>query len=240
MKITIPKPCHENWEAMTPNEKGRFCSVCSKTVRDFTEASDDEMMIAFSDPSENICGNFRESQLNRDLRYSYINSLFTKFAVGFMLTSGGFISLQAQQPRKDSLKDFTDGLVIKGFSSKKISQSMVTGGGTVICEDQLNNTLKEKETLSALQGVVGKPAMKDNPEKKLRIGGAHASLREDQKPLTVLNGQVITLEQLQKTDPESIETINILKDEKATALYGVKGINGVILVTTKKKKTKRN
>lgn len=116
---------------------------------------------------------------------------------------------------------------------------MVTGGATVICEDQLNHTLKEKERPSGLQGVVGKPALKDHPEKQLRIGGAHASLREEQKPLTVLDGQIITLEELQKTDPESIETLNILKDEKATALYGAKGINGVILVTTKKKKTKR-
>lgn len=242
MKITIPKPCHENWEAMTPNEQGRFCSVCSKTVKDFTNASDDEMIRAFSDSSGNICGNFRESQLNRELGYSYINSLFTKFAVGFMLTAGGFVSLQGQHYSGDTLKERTDGLIIKGFSSKKISKSMVTGGGTLICEDQLTTAQKEKEPLSTLQGILGKPVPKDHSEKQLRIRGAHTSLRlrEDQKPLTVLDGRVITLEELQKTDPESIETLNILKDEKATALYGAKGINGVILVTTKKKKTKRN
>lgn len=239
MKITIPTPCHENWEAMTPNEKGRFCSVCSKTVRDFTDASDDEMIRAFSDPSENICGNFRESQLNRDLGYSYINSLFTKFAVGFMLTAGGFVSLQAQQHAADTLKsEKIEELVLTGFHTKK--DNSVTGGGTLIRDDRSTTTQKEKEALSALQGVVGKPALKNHSEKQLRIGGAHTSLREDQKPLTVLDGRVITLEELQKTDPESIETLNILKDEKATALYGTKGINGVILVTTKKKKTKRN
>jgi hypothetical protein len=44
MKITIPKPCHENWENMTPDEKGRFCAVCSKTVRDFSKVPDDEII----------------------------------------------------------------------------------------------------------------------------------------------------------------------------------------------------
>ncbi|GEN77884.1 TonB-dependent receptor plug domain-containing protein [Chryseobacterium hagamense] len=239
MKITIPTPCYENWEAMPPDEQGRFCSVCAETVRDFTDASDDEMIHAFSDPSENICGNFRESRLNRDLQYSYVNSLFTRFAAGFMLTAGGFVSLRAQQAADTLRPGKIEEVVLTGFYTKKVN-SMVTGGGTLIREDQLATSQKEKEAVLTLRGNVGKPALKDHSEKQLRIGGAHASLREDQKPLTVLDGQVITLEELQKTDPESIETINILKDEEATSLYGSKGINGVILVTTKKKKTKRN
>jgi hypothetical protein len=105
MKITIPKPCHENWEMMTPEDKGRFCAVCSKTVRDFTNASDEEIINAFSNTSENICGNFNESQLDRDLHYSYLNSLLTKFAVGFVFTTAGFVALNAQKKTaKDTIK----------------------------------------------------------------------------------------------------------------------------------------
>ncbi|PZT98713.1 MAG: hypothetical protein DI622_22480, partial [Chryseobacterium sp.] len=81
MKITIPTSCHENWETITREEKGRFCSVCSKTVRDFTAASDEEIIGVFSNSTEEICGNFYESQLNRNLQYSYINSFLLKFAV---------------------------------------------------------------------------------------------------------------------------------------------------------------
>jgi hypothetical protein len=34
--LHIPKPCHENWDAMTPQERGRHCDVCDKTVVDVT------------------------------------------------------------------------------------------------------------------------------------------------------------------------------------------------------------
>lgn len=95
MIVTIPKPCHENLADMTPEEKGRFFQVCSKSVRDFTRSSDFDIMQDLSAQS-NICGNFRVDQLDRNLSHSFINSLFAKFAVGFVLTSGGIVSAQTQ------------------------------------------------------------------------------------------------------------------------------------------------
>lgn len=108
MKLCIPTPCHESWDDMAPGEKGRFCAVCTKTVRDFTASSDDEIVEAFSETPENTCGNFKESQLNRDLRFSSINSVFARFAVGCMVTAAGIVSVNAQQQcgtGKDSLKE---------------------------------------------------------------------------------------------------------------------------------------
>lgn len=64
-KITIPKPCHENWNAMTPKEKGRFCSSCSKTVVDFTKKSASEIKEYLMDKKqERVCGRFYKKQLD--------------------------------------------------------------------------------------------------------------------------------------------------------------------------------
>ncbi len=61
MRYHIPNPCHENWDKMTPDEQGRFCSVCSKTVVDFTRMSDNEVLNYFSNyKNGSICGRIKK------------------------------------------------------------------------------------------------------------------------------------------------------------------------------------
>lgn len=64
-KITIPKPCSESWDKMTPNENGRFCMSCAKTVIDFTEMLPEEVQHFFiQNKNKDICGRFKKSQLD--------------------------------------------------------------------------------------------------------------------------------------------------------------------------------
>ncbi|WDO11965.1 carboxypeptidase-like regulatory domain-containing protein [Flavobacterium sp. WW92] len=67
INISIPKPCHENWQEMTAVEKGRFCNSCQKTVYDFTKLSD-RQLIQKINSEPNSCGRFLKTQLNKDLQ----------------------------------------------------------------------------------------------------------------------------------------------------------------------------
>jgi hypothetical protein len=67
MKITIPNPCSENWEAMEPREKSRFCASCQKCVIDFTASSDKEIYDFLKSKKENVCGRFTKNQIDRTL-----------------------------------------------------------------------------------------------------------------------------------------------------------------------------
>src|SRR5690606_11452848 len=65
----------------------------------------------------------------------------------------------------------------------------------------------------------------------IRIRGGN-SLSASNDPLWVVDGYPV--ENLNMFNPNDIESIEILKDGSATAIYGSRGANGVILVTTKR------
>ncbi len=62
--VSIPQPCHQNWNAMTPNEQGKFCHSCQKTVTDFTTFTDQQFIEYFSNTkNHNGCGRFLNKQI---------------------------------------------------------------------------------------------------------------------------------------------------------------------------------
>ncbi|WP_158596997.1 hypothetical protein [Aquimarina sp. BL5] len=64
-KISIPKPCRENWDTMTPNEQGRFCTSCSKTVIDFTEKSIPVIKdFLIQNHEKQVCGRFTNASID--------------------------------------------------------------------------------------------------------------------------------------------------------------------------------
>ncbi len=63
--IKIPNPCNEDWNKMSPNERGRFCNSCAKTVIDFTRMDTGEIRkFIFKNKGSSICGHIKQSQLD--------------------------------------------------------------------------------------------------------------------------------------------------------------------------------
>ena len=69
LHLSIPEPCHENWNQMSPNEQGRFCNSCAKTVVDFSIMTDAQLLFYFENlKNENVCGHLYEDQLERSIQ----------------------------------------------------------------------------------------------------------------------------------------------------------------------------
>jgi TonB-linked SusC/RagA family outer membrane protein len=69
----------------------------------------------------------------------------------------------------------------------------------------------------------------------IRIRGAR-SINANNEPLYVVDGLIDPANNLNSLNPEDIESIDVLKDASAAAIYGSRGANGVVLITTKKGK----
>lgn len=74
---------------MTPNEQGRFCDHCAKSVIDFTKFSDAELAKKFASNSDRLCGRFDKNQLNRVLESKKRKPYFSpsKYLAGLFLLS---------------------------------------------------------------------------------------------------------------------------------------------------------
>jgi len=130
-----------------------------------------------------------------------------------------------------------------------LEEVVAVGYGTVRKKDLTGSVssvnsakLAERSSFSAAQAMQGKAAgvvvqqQNSNPgaDAKVMIRG-NRSLKATNDPLYVVDGVplVVGLSEISQSD---IESIDILKDASATAIYGSRGANGVVLITTKKGK----
>ena len=122
-------------------------------------------------------------------------------------------------------------IVAYGTQTKKSIVGAVSSIDAAVIEKQ-----QAVSVTSTLQGTVsgvniisagGQPG--DNPTIRIRgVGSINASA----DPLIVVNGAPFN-GNLNSISPDQIESMSVLKDASSTALYGSRGANGVILITTK-------
>jgi TonB-linked SusC/RagA family outer membrane protein len=127
-----------------------------------------------------------------------------------------------------------DEVVVVGYGTQK--RSDLTGAvGSVKAAD-----LVERPVVNVAQGLQGRVAGVDVSLNSGQPGGApqirvrgYSSISAGNDPLYVVDG-VYWRQGITTLNPNDIESIEVLKDASATAIYGAQGSSGVILVTTKR------
>ncbi|MDR2813887.1 MAG: TonB-dependent receptor [Prevotellaceae bacterium] len=127
-----------------------------------------------------------------------------------------------------------DEVVVIGYGVQR--RSDVTGATALITSKDLT----AKPVSNAFEAMQGKLAGVDITSTQrpgeigdIRIRG-NRSLNATNEPLYVVDGVVLSSGGIEALNPRDIESINILKDASSTAIYGSRGANGVVLVTTKR------
>ncbi len=129
-------------------------------------------------------------------------------------------------------------VVIVGYSSKKVSN--ITGTVSTVDAKKIESAVTANFT-QALQGAA--PGLQvtvnsGNPTagSTMLIRGI-GSINASNNPLCVVDGVPSPNADFSSMNPNDIESVSILKDASATSIYGSRGSNGVILITTKRGKS---
>ena len=131
-------------------------------------------------------------------------------------------------------RQLLDEVVVVGYGVQR--KSDVTGALTRVGEKELNT----KPVANAFEALQGKAAGVDitTSERPGTVGSiairGQRSISAGQGPLYVVDGVPLQAGGIETLNPRDIESIDILKDASSTAIYGSRGANGVVLVTTKR------
>jgi TonB-linked SusC/RagA family outer membrane protein len=173
-----------------------------------------------------VDGNFAlEAQPNSTLIISYVGFGSVEINIG----NRTVISV-----RLKPTTGFAEQVVVVGYGTQR--RKDLTGSITTISD----NDYKAQPVLNAaaaLQGRAAGVAVTNTSGApggafKIRIRGAN-SINASNDPLYVIDGVALSSIGLQDINVNDIESMEVLKDASATAIYGSRGANGVVLITTK-------
>lgn len=146
------------------------------------------------------------------------------------------VTAQAGRPLIVVLAEDTENLdevVVVGYGTQR--KSDVTGSISVATAEDILKT----PAFNALDGLKGKAAGVNIFTNSGQPGGntrviirGIGTINSSSNPLYVVDG--VVMEEFQYLNPNDIERMEVLKDASSTAIYGARGANGVILVTTKR------
>ncbi|MFJ1350936.1 hypothetical protein [Capnocytophaga canimorsus] len=161
-------------------------------------------------------------------------------------------TLQAQEKKQDSLSVKTPNVKIACKKSDKVGNPLIIVDKKEVTSSELKALSHENiENISILKDekaietygekakygvIIVTTKMKNAPtsENKQNISTITDSSVSVDETLVIMDGKVISHEELQAYDPNKILLVEVLKDQKSLEKYGAKDKKAVILVTTKK------
>ncbi|MBX2924326.1 MAG: TonB-dependent receptor [Chitinophagaceae bacterium] len=158
----------------------------------------------------------------------------TQTLSGYKISGGANISLLV---KLKSQQRELDQVVVVGYGTRK--RADITGAVASVPKDRLEK-LPVNNVLQAVQGAVANVTISqassipgDAPSAQIR---GRNSINASSEPYVVVDGIPLsrTDGSINDINPNDIESVEILKDPSAVAIYGVNGSNGVILITTKR------
>lgn len=136
-----------------------------------------------------------------------------------------------------SVDNALDEVIVVAYGTAK--KSAYTGSASVVKADQIENRLVTDAVTALAGNVSGVQVLQTNGQPgsapTVRIRGI-GSINGSSSPLYVVDGMPFDGD-IATLNTMDIESMTVLKDAAAAALYGARGANGVILITTKRGKT---
>ena len=144
------------------------------------------------------------------------------------VTASGTADFSMLSSAANTLED----VVVVGYGTRKITK--VSGAISVVSAEQIEK-LKPVRVDDALQGqAAGVTVIQSgSPGAKPTVVVRGIPSYSGSDPLVVIDGSIQSLVDFNSINPLDIESVSVLKDAATTAIYGVSGGNGVIVVTTK-------
>jgi TonB-dependent SusC/RagA subfamily outer membrane receptor len=126
-------------------------------------------------------------------------------------------------------------IVVTGYSSQRKKE--ITSSIANVTSDEFNKgnvNRAEQLIMGKVAGLsISRPGGNPNEGYNIRLRGL-STVGANTQPLVVVDGVIGA--SLENVDPNDIESMSVLKDGSAAAIYGTRGSSGVIIVTTKKGK----
>ena len=131
--------------------------------------------------------------------------------------------------------EMLDEVMVVAFGTAK--KSAFTGSAKVVSSEKLEQSQVTSVT-NALAGAVPGVTLTSNngapgSTSSIKIRG-FSSINAGNDPLIIVDGAPYNSDQLTNLNPNDVESMTVLKDAASNALYGARGANGVIIITTKK------